>query len=66
MEAIKLAAQMEGLIVDPTYTAKSMAGFIDIARHAESDRSILFIHTGGQPTVFGYEHILTEYFTRTV
>ena len=63
MEAIKLAAQMEGLIVDPTYTAKSMAGFIDIARRAEPERAMLFIHTGGQPAIFGYEPKLTEYFT---
>ena len=62
MEAIKIAAQMEGLVVDPTYTAKSMAGFIDIAQHAEPDRSLLFIHTGGLPTVFGYEPKLTEFF----
>lgn len=63
MEAIKLAAQMEGLIVDPTYTAKSMAGFIDIARNTESEHAMLFIHTGGQPAVFGCEPKLTEYFT---
>ena len=62
MEAIKLAAQMEGLIVDPTYTAKSMAGFIDIARDAKSEHAMLFIHTGGQPAVFGYEPKLTAYF----
>ena len=65
MEAIKLAAQMEGLIVDPTYTAKSMAGFIDIAQHAESEGAMLFIHTGGQPAIFGYEPKITAYFKGT-
>lgn len=63
MEAIELAAQLEGLIVDPTYTAKSMAGFIDIARSRKtsSGGAMLFIHTGGQPAVFGYASKITEY-----
>lgn len=63
MQAIELSAQLEGLIVDPTYTAKSMAGFIDIARRrkAGAGSAILFVHTGGQPAVFGYQSKLTKY-----
>ncbi len=64
LEAIELAAQLEGLFVDPTYTAKSMAGFIHRARqvaHTGAAR-LLFIHTGGQPAIFGSEPKLTEYF----
>lgn len=63
MEAMDLSARLEGLVVDPTYTAKSMAGFIDIARHRKSNPSntMLFIHTGGQPAVFGYATKLTEH-----
>ena len=64
LEAMCLAARMEGLIVDPTYTAKSLAGFIHLARAAgaTSDGRMLFLHTGGQPAIFGSEPGLTEYF----
>jgi D-cysteine desulfhydrase/L-cysteate sulfo-lyase len=67
LEAIELAAQLEGLIVDPTYTAKSMAGFIHRARHAGGTGAarMLFIHTGGQPAIFGSEPKLTEYFKQS-
>lgn len=67
IQAIELAAQMEGLIVDPTYTAKSMAGFIDIARHKSGDTesAMLFIHTGGQSALFGYEPQLTKHLLNT-
>jgi D-cysteine desulfhydrase/L-cysteate sulfo-lyase len=66
LEAIELAAQLEGLIVDPTYTAKSMAGFIHRARQAVGTGAarMLFIHTGGQPAIFGSEPKLTEYFKK--
>lgn len=63
MAAMKLAARTEGLILDPTYTAKSMAGFIDLARAADTSERMVFIHTGGQPAIFGSEPKLTEYFT---
>lgn len=64
LEAMNLAARMEGLIVDPTYTAKSLAGFIDLARLSATatGRDMLYIHTGGQPAIFGSEPKLTEYF----
>lgn len=55
LEAIKLTAHHEGIILDPVYTGKSMAGFLEIARRADSGRNLLFIHTGGQPAIFGYE-----------
>lgn len=61
MAAIELSAQQEGLFVDPTYTAKSMAGFIDRARHGNAEGNMLFIHTGGQPAIFGYEPKLTQH-----
>ncbi len=54
LEATQLAARCEGLILDPVYTAKSMAGFIDSARSRGSDASLLFVHTGGTPAVFAY------------
>lgn len=64
MEAISLAARLEGLIVDPTYTAKSMAGFLHKARTSgrEGGGRMLFLHTGGQPAIYASEPKLTEYF----
>lgn len=58
-DALLLAAECEGLIVDPVYTAKAMAGFLDAARAADEDANVLLIHTGGTPAVFGYQRDLT-------
>ena len=58
--ATKLAARCEGLILDPVYTAKAMAGFIDRARKSGPDSSLLFIHTGGAPAVFAYGDSLVD------
>ncbi len=54
-EAIRLTAHDEGIILDPVYTGRTMAGFLNRARQAENGQNLLFIHTGGQPAVFGYE-----------
>lgn len=53
-EAMKLAAEMQGLILDPAYTAKAMAGLIERARGESAGTCMLFVHTGGTPAVFGY------------
>lgn len=55
IEAIKLTAIHEGIILDPVYTGRTMAGFLTHARQATPGQNLLFIHTGGQPAVFGYE-----------
>ena len=60
LDAIEMAAQTEGLILDPVYTGKTMAGFIQRARQAEPGRSLLFVHTGGTPALFAYGAALTE------
>ena len=56
LEAMRLAARTEGLILDPIYTAKAMAGLIDHARRGLlNERSIaVFIHTGGLPAMFAF------------
>jgi len=54
-EALKLGARLEGLVLDPTYTAKSFAGFIDRAQQAGREKSLLFVHTGGTPAIFAYQ-----------
>lgn len=53
-QALTLAARTEALIVDPVYSAKTMAGFIHRASHGDPARSLLLIHTGGTPAVFAY------------
>ena len=53
-EALTLAARLEALIVDPVYSAKAMAGFIQRATAADSARSLLLLHTGGTPAIFAY------------
>jgi D-cysteine desulfhydrase family pyridoxal phosphate-dependent enzyme len=53
-EAIELAARTEALLLDPTYTAKAMAGLIAWLREARfrEDETVLFWHTGGQVALF--------------
>lgn len=54
--AIRLAAETEGLVLDPVYTGKAMSGLIDmIAQGRFADgRDIVFLHTGGSPALFAY------------
>jgi D-cysteine desulfhydrase len=56
MAAVKLLAQQEGILLDPVYTGKAMAGLIDgiTQRRFRDDGPILFIHTGGAPALFAY------------
>ena len=56
VEAIKLLARLEGILLDPVYTGKAMAGLIDgINQNRFKDQGpILFIHTGGAPALFAY------------
>jgi len=53
-EALELAARTEALFLDPTYTAKAMAGLIAFMRAGRfpSDQTVLFWHTGGQVGLF--------------
>ena len=53
VEAIQLGALKEGLILDPVYTGKVMAGLIASSR-AKPNRTLVFIHSGGGPAIFGY------------
>ena len=56
IEAIELLAQMEGLLLDPVYSAKAMAGLIDLVQKGVFNRNenVLFLHTGGTAGLFGY------------
>ncbi len=56
MAALALAARLEGIFLDPAYTAKAMAALIaDIrAGRYTSDQAVVFVHTGGTPALFAY------------
>lgn len=55
-EAIDLLAQTEGILVDPVYSGRAMAGLIDLVRQGEmaSEERVLFWHTGGAPALWAY------------
>ena len=56
LEAMKLLAGTEGIILDPVYSSKALAGLIDQVRKGRwtKDEKVLFVHTGGTPAVFAY------------
>lgn len=57
IEAIRMLAELEGILLDPVYSGKAMAGLIDLVRKhffKNGDR-IVFLHTGGTAGLFGYE-----------
>jgi D-cysteine desulfhydrase len=59
-EAIRLLARLEGILLDPVYTARAMGGLIDMIRRKQvsSSHSLLFWHTGGAPALFAYANEL--------
>lgn len=63
LDAMKVAAETEGLITDPVYTAKAFCGFLARAKEAGPDKTLIFIHTGGTPAIFAYERELTAAFS---
>jgi L-cysteate sulfo-lyase len=60
VEAIKLAGALEGLVLDPVYTGKGLAGLIALVRAGRwrAGEHIVFLHTGGVPALFAYESVL--------
>jgi len=67
VEALSLLARTEGILLDPTYTAKAMAGLIAHVRSGEIDPAdtIVFLHTGGGPAVFTADFV-RRYSTRAM
>lgn len=57
--AVKCCAQFEGLLLDPVYTGKAMAGFMDLCATGviPTKSNQLFIHTGGSQGLFGYREV---------
>jgi len=56
VEAVRLTAQLEGILLDPVYTGKAMAGLIGLVRlgRFKKDDNVLFVHTGGSPALYAY------------
>ena len=55
-EAVRMLARLEGILMDPVYTGKAMAGLIDLVRQGyfKKEENVLFIHTGGAPALHVY------------
>jgi D-cysteine desulfhydrase len=56
VEAVKLFAKNEAILLDPVYSGKTAAGLIDIVRkgHFSKGSNVLFLHTGGSPALYAY------------
>jgi 1-aminocyclopropane-1-carboxylate deaminase len=56
IDAIRLSGSLEGMIIDPVYEGKSMAGLIDLVsnRDIPADSTVLYAHLGGQPALNAY------------
>jgi 1-aminocyclopropane-1-carboxylate deaminase/D-cysteine desulfhydrase-like pyridoxal-dependent ACC family enzyme len=65
-DAIRRLARSEGILLDPVYTGKAMAGLIDLTNkgYFEEDDVVVFIHTGGTPAIFHYGEELLSYIRR--
>lgn len=61
LDAIRLTGSLEGVIIDPVYEGKSMAGLIDLVTSGEigKDSTVLYAHLGGQPALNAYSALFT-------
>ena len=68
MEALALLARLEGVLLDPAYTAKAMAALVADARAGRyrGDQAVVFVHTGGTPALFAYAADLERMLPRVV
>jgi L-cysteate sulfo-lyase len=59
VEAVQMLARMEGILLDPVYSGKGMAGLIDLIRRGQyrKDENVVFLHTGGSVGLFGYREV---------
>ncbi len=61
IDAIRMFAKFEGLLLDPVYSSKGAAGLIDLIRkgHYKKGERVVFLHTGGSVSLFGYLNALS-------
>ncbi len=59
VEAVKMMAQYEGILLDPVYSGKGFSGLIDLIRkgHFKKGENVVFLHTGGSISLFGYPEV---------
>jgi D-cysteine desulfhydrase len=57
IEAVRMTASLESVLLDPVYTGKAMAGLIGMARAGrwKAKEKVLFLHTGGSPALYAYQ-----------
>lgn len=57
IEAVRIVARLEGILLDPVYTGKAAAGLIDLVRRGSfgDAENIVFVHTGGSPALYAYQ-----------
>ena len=63
VEAVTLTARQEGILLDPVYSGKGMAGLIDLIRKGKTfgkDENVVFLHTGGAVGLFGYRSTFAD------
>ena len=62
VEAVRLAASLEGILLDPVYTGKAFAGLIGLVREGAFDGAdnVLFLHTGGSPALYAYRSVIAQ------
>jgi D-cysteine desulfhydrase len=60
VEAVQMVARVEGILLDPVYTGKAMAGLIGLIRRGtfKKGERVLFVHTGGAPALYAYQSVL--------
>jgi D-cysteine desulfhydrase len=62
LEAVRLLARSEAILLDPTYTGKAMAGLMDLARTGRFKQgdNVLFLHTGGSPGLYARPELFAQ------
>lgn len=61
VEAVRTVAAVEGILLDPVYSGKAMAGLFGLIRQGRfrKGEQVLFVHTGGSPALYVYQSVLT-------
>ncbi len=62
VEAVRMLARLEGVLLDPVYTGKAAAGLIGLVRRGafKAGQRVLFVHTGGAPALHAYNTVLVD------
>jgi D-cysteine desulfhydrase family pyridoxal phosphate-dependent enzyme len=63
VRAIRVVAECEGILLDPVYTGKAMAGLLDLREkgYFQPEANVVFLHTGGTPALFSYRDGILEH-----